>query len=70
VRVGHSSGTGDFEATAATKATGDGFDAEGKPGGHDGLTGAATDSLWRCPRVAEATEGCIAPVPLHHLRPW
>ena len=40
MREGHSSATGDFEATA--KATvGGGFDAEGKLGGQGDLRGAA-----------------------------
>ena len=53
----HSSGTDDFEASAA-KAIGVRSDEEGTLGGHDGLTVAATDSLWRrCPRVAETTDG-------------
>ena len=42
MREGHSSATGDFEATATAKATvGDGFDAEGKLGGQGDLRGAA-----------------------------
>ena len=59
MKEGHSSGTDDFEASATTEAINVGSDAEGKLGGHDGLTVAATvtDSLWRCPRVAEAAEG-------------
>ena len=58
MKEGHSSGTDDFEASAA-KAIGVRSDEEGRLGGHDGLTVAATatDSLWRCPRVAEAAEG-------------
>jgi hypothetical protein len=61
VTEGHSSGTDDFEASAATttatEAIDVGSDAEGKLGGHDGLAVTATDSQWRCPRVAEVTEG-------------
>ena len=60
MKEAHSSGTDDFEASATTaKAIGVGYDAEGMLGGRDGLTVAAiaTDSLWRCPRVAEATDG-------------
>jgi hypothetical protein len=56
----HSSGTDDFEASAATTTTEAidvGSDAEGKLGGHDGSAVTATDSQWRCPRVAEVTEG-------------
>jgi hypothetical protein len=62
VKEAHFSGTDDFEASAAAttaKAIGVGSDAAGMLGGHDGLTVAATatDSLWRCPRVTEATAG-------------
>jgi hypothetical protein len=62
VKEGHSSGTDDFEASAATATTEAidvGSDAEGKLGAHDGLVVAATatDSRLRCPRVAKAAEG-------------
>ena len=60
MREGHSSGTDGFEAIATTaKAIGVGSDAVGKLGGRDGLTVAATatNSLWRCHLVAEATAG-------------
>ena len=52
--------TDDFEASAATTTTEAidvGSDAEGKLGGHDGSAVTAADSQWRCPRVAEVTEG-------------
>lgn len=59
MKEGHSSGTDDFEASAAAtaKAISVGSDAEGKLGGDDGLKVAttATDLLWKSPRVAEAT---------------
>jgi hypothetical protein len=59
VREDHSSGTDGFEASVATaKAIGVGSDAMGKLGGRDGLTVAATATnlLWICPRVTEATD--------------